>query len=442
MRSTPLHRRTVLTGIAAATGALLLPSAPPALAAARPRPKPRAAVTVNLTARVSAESQRLRLGAAQRASDFFTTAAYAPAGTAVTVTVSAPDGVLPTLHVGIPDYYATPNAPRSYALKSGTNTVTDPYGGPLHLTMTGSGQRATVTIGAGSVPMPTFTHGSTTEAAFQAQLDSATAAGYVQLRSAHAIVTLSRATALQYRAENHASLLDTYEQLLTSHAAFSGLSGGTGTHARNPLPYHFVNVTKVASGVGAYATHGYTGYPSGAMTYIAGVNGLRTGGWGMYHELGHQHQQFGYKPGALTEVTCNLYSLAAQRTLGQTSRLLTKDANGKDVYDRAFTARDSGTDYATLDVWQKLVPLWQLRLAFGSSVWPELHKLIRTDNPTSATDADRYDNLAVYASRATGRDLSEFFVTKWRFPVTANGKARIAALGLSKPTVDASTYRE
>ncbi|MEU5000029.1 hypothetical protein [Streptomyces sp. NPDC021622] len=69
----------------------------------------------------------------------------------------------------------------------------------------------------------------------------------------------------------------------------------------------------------------------------------------------------------------------------------------------------------------------------------------RTDNPASATDADRYDNLAVYASRATGRDLSDFFdsfVTKWRFPITASGKARITALGLPKPTVDAGTYRE
>ncbi|MEU7577276.1 M60 family metallopeptidase [Streptomyces sp. NPDC041068] len=437
MRHTPLPRRTVLTGLAATTGAALLPGTAHAA-----RAEARATATVQLTARVSAESQRIRLGAAQRASDFFTTAAYAPAGTAVTVTVSAPDGVLPTLYVGIPDYYATPNAPRAYPLKAGTNTVTDPHGGPIHLTMTGSGQRATVTLGAGSVPMPTFTHGSTSESAFQSQLDSYASAGYVQLRSAHAIVTLSRATALQYRSESHASLLDTYEQLLSSHATFSGLSGTSGTHARNPLPYHFVNVTKVASGVGAYATHGYTGYPSGAMTYIAGVNGLRTGGWGMYHELGHQHQQFAYKPGALTEVTCNLYSLAAQRTLGQTSRLLVKDSTGKDVYDRAFAARDGGSDYASLDVWQKLVPLWQLRLAFGTGVWPELHRLIRTDNPAAATEADRYDHLAVYACRATGRDLGDFFVGTWRFPVTAAGKSRIAALGLDKPTVDASTYRE
>ncbi|MEW2389309.1 M60 family metallopeptidase [Streptomyces venezuelae] len=433
MRSTPLHRRTVLGALGAATGVALLPGTARAA---------RATAAVQLTARVSAESQRVRLGAAQRASDFFTTGTYAPAGTAVTVTVSAPDGVLPTLHIGIPDYYSTPNAPRAHPLKAGTNTVTDPNGGPVHLTMTGNGERATVTVGAGSVPMPTFTHGSTSESSFQSQLDSHTAAGYVQLRSAHAIVTLSRATALQYRAENHAALLDTYEQLLASHAAFSGLSGTGGTHARNPLPYHFVNVTKVASGVGAYATHGYTGFPAAAMKYIAGVDGLRTGGWGMYHELGHQHQQFAYKPGALTEVTCNLYSLAAQRTLGQASRLLVRDSAGKDVYDRAFAARDGGGDYASLDVWSKLVPLWQLHLAFGTGVWPQLHRLIRADNPAAATDADRYDHLAVYASRATGRDLTEFFTGKWRFPVSSAGTARIAALGLPRPTVDASTYRE
>ncbi|MEV7020079.1 hypothetical protein [Streptomyces sp. NPDC093991] len=53
-----------------------------------------------------------------------------------------------------------------------------------------------------------------------------------------------------------------------------------------------------------------------------------------------------------------------------------------------------------------------------------------------------FDGLAVYASRATGRDLTGFFAGTWHYPVTASGLSRIAALGLDAPSVDASTYRQ
>ncbi|MBC9713331.1 hypothetical protein H9Y04_12200 [Streptomyces sp. TRM66268-LWL] len=428
-------RRAVLTAAAAAGVSALLPTARPAGAASIQ------AVTLNLTARTSAASQRTRLACAMPASDYLATGAYVPAGVRVTLAVSAPDGLVPKAVVGIPDPYGT-NA-RSYTLSAGTNTLTDAHGGPLQLIFIGSGEQAAVTLGTGILAMPTFVHGTTSESTFQWQLDNYPGAGYVQLRSAHALVTLSRATALTYRGENHATLLDAYETVLASHATFSGLSGTTGLHARNPLPYHFVNVTKVPDGWGAFASSsGFMGFPDASVVNLASESRLRTAAWGTYHELGHQHQQSAVKPAALTEVTNNLYALYAQRTLGLTSRLLTKNGSGLDEYDQAFAARNAGTAYADLPVWAKLVPLWQLYLASGVGLWQLVHRHIRTDNPPAATDADRYDNLAVYASRAMGRDLTGFFADRWRYPLTASGRSRIAALGLNPPSSDLSTLRE
>ncbi|MFE7400217.1 M60 family metallopeptidase [Streptomyces sp. NPDC057557] len=75
------------------------------------------------------------------------------------------------------------------------------------------------------------------------------------------------------------------------------------------------------SGVGAYAWHGYNGFPRAYMDRLCTVAGLRTRGWGLYGELGHLHQQAAYQADQLTEVTVNVDSLAAQRTLGQASNL-------------------------------------------------------------------------------------------------------------------------
>ncbi|MFC9625596.1 M60 family metallopeptidase [Streptomyces sp. NPDC056930] len=71
-------------------------------------------------------------------------------------------------------------------------------------------------------------------------------------------------------------------------------------------------------GVGANAWHGCNGFPRAYMDRLCTVAGLRPRGWGLYHEL---DQQAAYQADQLTEVTVNVYSLAAQRTLGQASNL-------------------------------------------------------------------------------------------------------------------------
>ncbi|MFE5097125.1 M60 family metallopeptidase [Streptomyces sp. NPDC056638] len=70
------------------------------------------------------------------------------------------------------------------------------------------------------------------------------------------------------------------------------------------------------SGVGAYAWQGYNGFPHAYMDRLCTVAGLRTRRLGPFHELGHLHQQAAYQADQLTEVTVNVYSPAAQRTLG------------------------------------------------------------------------------------------------------------------------------
>lgn len=118
-------RRAVLTTLAGAGAAAFLGTGTASAHATR-------SVTVPLIARPSAETERLRLGQALRATEFQPTGQYVPAGTALHLDVLPHDGLVPTLWIGQWDYYGTVTEPRSYALKPGANTVTDPHGGPVY----------------------------------------------------------------------------------------------------------------------------------------------------------------------------------------------------------------------------------------------------------------------------------------------------------------------
>ncbi|MFJ1825644.1 M60 family metallopeptidase [Streptomyces sp. NPDC088178] len=442
-------RRSVLAAAAGAGAAIALGAGTARAATADASSGPGAGRPVRLTptARPAAEAERLRLGQALRGSEFQPTGLYVPAGTPLSLTVQPYDGLLPTLWIGAWDYYGEITEPRSYPLTAGANTVTDPHGGPVYLTLTGSGERAGVLVRSGAVTMPVFTLGRTTEADYQRQLDTLTTSPYVELHAPHTIMTLTREGALLHRGEDHAALLGLVETIIDSHARISGLDGSKPVHRRKAGPYHFTEVSKVPTGVGAYATHGYNGFPRAYLDRATTVEGLRTRGWGLYHELGHLHQQFAYKPGGLTEVTVNIYSLAAQRTLKQPSNLLTVDATTGLTYFQS-AQRKFGTDGLSYEksfgAYEKLVPLRQLELAFGDDFWPRLHKLVREENPQSQyTENDkRYRALATYSSRVAGHDLTDFFVNTWAFPIDATGRAELAALNLPKPSVDPSTLTD
>jgi len=63
------------------------------------------------------------------------------------------------------------------------------------------------------------------------------------------------------------------------------------------------------------------GFAHDAVDFITDRSKLENDGWGPWHEIGHQHQQSAITWNETVEVTVNIYSLAVERMLGQTSRL-------------------------------------------------------------------------------------------------------------------------
>ncbi|GAA4204318.1 M60 family metallopeptidase [Actinocatenispora rupis] len=403
--------------------------------------------TVTLTAKPDAESERLRLAQALRATDVESTGWYLPPNTPVTVRV--PHGpVVPTVHIGAPDADDAAKTPRQYALAVGDTTVRDPYGGMIYLSAVGDGEPVAARIGAGAVRAPYFRLGATDPAEFRAAL-STVDTPYAELTADHVILTVKRESALAYAGEDQAALLALFARIVRIEDEASGLDGRNPRDRRNAHPYHFVNITATKPGVGAYTSHGYMAFPNAYLNRLLAVAGLHDNGWGMWHELGHEHQQFAYKPAVLTEVTVNLYALAVNRALGTTPRLTVPDATtGRTPYESALTKLSQSTvDYdTTFDGYEKLVMLNQLTLAYGEGFWPRLHRLIRQENPPTQWDAPgadgiRWGYLAAYTSRIARHDLTGFY-DRWGVRLTDDARATVAGLALPAPPVDPSTLHE
>ncbi|MET9148255.1 M60 family metallopeptidase [Streptomyces sp. NPDC004042] len=455
-------RRAVLAALAGAGAAAALgggtAAASPSSAASPPPHGTASGDTLFVEAFPDAETERLRLDRSLRASEFIPTGRYAAPGATVTLRVRPGHGVLPVLHIGTFDDYNTNTdlkAPRVFRLRPGLNKVVDRYGGPVYLSFAGHGQRAAVTFVSGARPMPVFELGRTSEREFQRRLDTVTDVPWVELVTARAVLTLTREGALLYRDEDHTALMSLFDTVIGSHDRVSGLDGRRPLDRPKAGRYHFNEVSVVPNGVGAYAWHGFNGFPRAYMDRLCTVSGLTTRGWGLYHELGHLNQQAAYQAGSLTEVTVNIYSLAAQRTLGQPSNLLTVDARtGLNWFQSARAKLNTpGLSYVDdLGAYEQLVPLRQLELAFGDDFWPRLHRLVRTEHQHDApvedydhppeVEARQYRALATYASRTAGRDLTDFFVGTWAMPIDARGIAEIAALRLPKPDTDPSTLSD
>ncbi|RJL32795.1 hypothetical protein D5H75_15155 [Bailinhaonella thermotolerans] len=395
-----------------------------------------------LRGRPSTEDERLRLFQTQRASDFESTGLYLPPGG--TLEIVSGGTAAPKVWVGDWDSYQK-RAPRPYQLRNGVNRVTDAGGGLVYLSLAGAGETASVTFRGGFQRAPHYVLGRTTPEQWRAMLDERPTP-WVELVSERTILTLSREAALLYRDEDQGETLRLLDRIVRGHEKVSGLDGSSPLHAPNANRYHLTWVPATRPGVAAYATHHYTAYPPAYMDRLLGVRKLHDNGWGVWHELGHQFQQMAYKPGDLTEVTVNLYSLAAQKANGLPSNLVKPDAKtGLTPYQSALPKLGrAGLDYnKDFGAFEKLVMLQQLTLAYGEEFWPKVHRLVREERPPSEWDetATRWRYLALYTSRVAGHDLSGFYA-RWGAPLDERARAELAALKLPAPTVDPSTLKE
>jgi len=186
--------------------------------------------------------------------------------------------------------------------------------------------------------------------------------------------------------------------------------------------------------------------------------------WGFSHEAGHVLQ---IRPqitwGGMTEVSVNIFSLYTTGKLGNPCRLA-RQGNYASARSRIIEADPKISYLQTPDVFDRLVPFWQLHLYFTENGFPDFYPDVMEEmrrRPDAGRGPDSILNHFQFIEiccDVTQTDLTDFF-DKWgffhvgeievsdygrhRFNITEEQvdevKARIAAKGYAKPAIDITT---
>ncbi|PFF88546.1 S-layer protein [Bacillus cereus] len=317
-------------------------------------------------------------------------------------------------------------------LSPGSNTISSPNGGLLGFDNPQDTGTVKVKVTQGGSPVPFFELGKHTREDWIAMMNKYPDAHAVQLKSEKAVLTVTRDSAQKYIVDQDpVPLLEKYDEMIRAQDKISGLS------ETDPNPLHrstrriwaFVeNPNKPDWGMYASLDGAVFTTAGNAIESALDVNKF---GWGQMHEAGHARQQYPWiwnDLRGMTEVTVNLYSLAAQKQLfpNQPTRL---EKSGD--YDRAFTyLKQTDKEYKNIDdLFVKLVMLWQLQLAYGEDFYPNLHKLYRElpENQLPKTDEDKIQAFIYNTSKVAKQNLLPFF-DQWGLKASQETRQKIEAL--------------
>jgi hypothetical protein len=155
----------------------------------------------------------------------------------------------------------------------------------------------------------------------------------------------------------------------------------------------------------------------------------REGNWGLFHELGHNHQSRAWTPSELGEVTVNIFSMYTMETVvgletekvGWFRGALPKV---RSYYERLPT---KGETSSTRDFGTLLGQFMHLRREFGWDFFKRAFQAYKDMEPSKhpRSDPERRAMWVLVASHTAERDLTPFF-ERWGYDVTEDMKRELA----------------
>ncbi|PYI51514.1 M60 family metallopeptidase [Paenibacillus flagellatus] len=387
--------------------------------------------------------------------NWISTGLYAPAGEWVTVNVPAGTTNLDVQVGAHTDNLTSQNVwkrvpviTQRKTLVPGENRIRSPYGGLIYLipTKPQPGVAKDISI-AGGFAAPYYVLGQTSADEWRTTVRN-NPAPWAELQGRRVIVTLPSEVVRSL--DDPRELMEKWDAIVDYQDEVAGLSPDNPLpHKSANLPFRYVADRQISAGFM------HAGYPimfqiDPSAAHAVDINRVTRGGWGFWHETGHEFQQGAWNWNVTGEITVNIYSLYVQQKFGNSSNLLIRNAEGKDFYDRAFDYMASSIpnksfgDTAQLDLFGYLVLFRQLSLAYGWEFYAKLHRAYR-ELPAAQlpkTNQEEIDTFVVMASKTAGENLTAFF-DKWAVPYSKDAvRAQIAALNLPMPAQDIWTLRE
>lgn len=363
------------------------------------------------------------------------TGMYVPPGEVVTLTITPTDEPAKraldkgriSVRVGChtdqlwhkPDWQRVPSISMRIPLVEGANQFASPFGGSLYIDVDNNTKGSLRVDALGVVAAPLFVRGKTSLEDWRHHIRSAPAP-WAELATDKVILSVPSSSIREL--DDPEALMAVWDQILDNSADL-----GQIPHQRR-RPERYTADVQISAG---YMHSGYPiMVPLEAAADMVSVERLRGGTWGLFHELGHNHQEGAWTFEGTGEVTNNLWSLYLMETISNK-----KPGEGHEaLVERNKRMARYILGGAPFDKWKSdpflaLTMYLQIREAFGwepfKQAFAAYQTLPRDQRPH--TDSQKRDLWLIQISNATGKNLGPFFQA-WGVPTSDGARASISHL--------------
>jgi hypothetical protein len=313
-----------------------------------------------------------------------------------------------------------PEVSRSYPLTQISQQIASCFGGLVYIEVPEGllpGELSVLVRNA--VEAPTYELGVTTLNEWR-ENQRLRPAPWAELRSSKLILSVPSS---EIRAlEDPAALMQFWDQVLDAMADLAGLT------RERTRPQRIVADRQISAG------YMHAGYP--IMTHLdaaprmVSLAALQEGEWGLYHELGHNHQRPEWTFDCLGEVTNNVFALYVLDTVCKVSMEAGHNGvlEGPDKLRRHVEAGATWESFCN----DPFLALHMYTQLVGHMGWEKFKSVIasyQSDLPDQSPKSQeaRRDQWMIRCARACGNDLSRFF-RSWGVPVSDEACGQISGM--------------
>jgi hypothetical protein len=299
------------------------------------------------------------------------------------------------------------------------------FGGLIYIDVPAFGMAENLAVKiAGAVEAPHYVLGKTSLAEWREKV-RLRPAPWAELETGKVILTVPSSAVR--RLDDPEDLMKFWDSVLDCCAELAGIP------LERRRPERYVCDVQISAG------YMHSGYPIMTLLDMPDVmvdkrrmmaNG-HGGVWGLWHEMGHNHQQGDWTFGGTGEVTENLFTLYVfDKVCGRPKSAMERASGPRiDKQVKAYIAAGADFEKWKADPFLALRMYVQLQEAFGwnafKKVFAEYRGLSRGARPKN--DDEKRDQWMVRFSRAVGCNLGPFFQA-WGVPTSEKARASIADL--------------
>lgn len=315
-----------------------------------------------------------------------------------------------------------PEITRTFPLTAAETTIASAFGGPVYIRVAGGKQLGPVPVTVENVVRaPLYVHGVTTPNEWLTIRDYP--APWAELGSDKMILMLP--SSYIKNLADPVALLDLWDEVMDSQADIDGIP-----QARERAERYLID-RDISAG------YMHSGYPIMASyteaANLVSVPKLTAGNWGFWHEVGHNHQWYGWFIPGTIDSSNNLFTIyTSEQVLGIPRAAAHNSVKPSARAARLQSYRAGGKVFANWgnDPWVGLEMYLQLQESFGWAPYPEVFSAIQAiplpQSPT--TEPARIDTFALTFAQKVDRDLGPFFKVGWGMPVSQSALDTMAAL--------------